>query len=109
MAMASSTPGSAMDHRHQRLGHLARLGVLDDIPAVYNSAGALAQNLQRALEDYLLPHAAAAARQHGTPGRLHQAMKLPGVGGRIALDQIGAQFRRLPHQVAMRPQFPELS
>jgi hypothetical protein len=37
-------PRPAMHHRHQRLRHLARLRVLDDIPSVYDSAGALAQN-----------------------------------------------------------------
>ena len=88
-----------MHHRHQRLRHLARLRVLDDVPSVYDSAGALPQNLQRALENHLFLHAAAAARQHGTPaGRFHQAMKLPRVRRRIALDQVGAEFRRLPHQ-----------
>ena len=69
-----------MDHRHQGLRHLPRPGVLDDIPPVDDTAGALPQNLQRPLENQRLRHPPTAACQNGPPSRrFHQAMKLPGV------------------------------
>ena len=64
-----------------------------------NAAGALPQKLQCPLENQRLRHPPAATCQNRTPSRrFHQAMKLSSVRRRIALDQVRAQFRRLPHQ-----------